>query len=122
MNNEIKSMGNHQALSDKPLKLAKILAFIVYALQALSIFFGITFLVAVVINYWKRDLVQGTWLASHFQWQIGTFWVGLFIIIAGTVTTFIGIGYLILILGYVWIIYRVVKGGARFKEGQTMED
>ncbi|MEW8206622.1 MAG: hypothetical protein AB2746_10910, partial [Candidatus Thiodiazotropha taylori] len=46
----------------------------VYALQAASFLFVITLLIGVIVNYVKRDDVRGTWLESHFRWQIRTFW------------------------------------------------
>ena len=36
--------------------------------------FGLPSLIAVFINYLKRGDVKGTWLESHFRWQIRTFW------------------------------------------------
>ena len=39
--------------------------------------FGWPSIIAVIINYVKRGDVQGTWLESHFRWQIRTFWFGL---------------------------------------------
>ncbi len=65
---------------------------VIYALHAFSLLTGIlgaatvvgAFLtgwpsiIAVVLNYVKRSDVQGTWLESHFRWQIRTFWYGLF--------------------------------------------
>ena len=76
--------------------------------------FGLPSLLAVVLNYLKRGDVAGTWLESHFRWQIRTFWFtllwlavyGLFII------TIIGIPIawlLIAILG-LWVGYRVLRG------------
>lgn len=47
---------------------------VIYALQAASIFFGVSLIAAVIVNYIKRNDVLGTWLASHFRWQIRTFW------------------------------------------------
>ena len=52
------------------------LTLINYALYILSMFGGITALVAIIINYIKRDEVRGTYLESHFDWQIRTFWWG----------------------------------------------
>ena len=49
----------------------------VYALQAAGFLFGITWIVAVIIDYVKRDDARGSWLESHFSWQIRTFWWGL---------------------------------------------
>src|SRR5262245_33112966 len=63
----------------------------IYALHALSLLIGILgtatvvgafltgwpSLIAVILNYVKRSDVRGTWLESHFRWQIRTFWFGL---------------------------------------------
>jgi len=98
----------------------KTITTIVYALQAVSFFIGITFIAAVILNYVKKDDVQGTWLASHFDWQIRTFWFGLLWGIIGVVTFFLVIGYFILIANAIWIIYRIIKGWLRLSEGKTM--
>jgi len=45
---------------------------VVYALQASSFLLGITLFIA-IINYVKKEEVQGTWLESHFRWQVRTF-------------------------------------------------
>lgn len=82
----------------------------VYALQALSFLTGVTALIAVIISYIKRSEAQGTWLESHFNWQIRTFWWGLFWSIIGFLLTFIFIGFAVLIINTVWIIYRIIKG------------
>ncbi|MCG8485938.1 MAG: hypothetical protein MI756_00555 [Chromatiales bacterium] len=82
----------------------------VYALQAASFLFVITLLIGVVINYVKRDDVQGTWLESHFRWQIRTFWFVLLWSVIGFITTVILIGYVILFVNAVWLIYRIAKG------------
>lgn len=56
-----------------------------YALQAIGFFVGITYIVAIIINYVKRDDVKGTWLESHFRWQMRTFWFSLLWAIIGGV-------------------------------------
>ncbi len=83
---------------------------IVYLCQALSFFFGITVIAGVILNYLKRDEVKGTWLESHFVWQIRTFWIGLMASFVGFILVFILIGFLILAATLVWIIYRVIRG------------
>ena len=47
---------------------------VIYGCYALGFFIGFTWLVGVIIAYVKRDEATGTWLASHFSWQIRTFW------------------------------------------------
>jgi len=96
------------------------LAMIVYALQAAGFIIGITFIAAVVLNYIKREDVAGTWIASHFRWQIRTFWFGLLWSVIGAFTAFIGIGFAILFANSVWVIYRIIKGWLRLSEGKEM--
>ena len=88
----------------------KSLATAVYALQAVSLLVGITYLVAVVLNYIKMDEVKGTLQESHFRWQIRTFWFSLLWFVLGIATLGIFIGYPILLANAVWVIYRVVSG------------
>ncbi|MBV2120276.1 MAG: hypothetical protein KUF74_02365 [Candidatus Thiodiazotropha sp. (ex Ctena orbiculata)] len=96
----------------------------VYALQAASFLFVITLLIGVIINYVKRDDVRGTWLESHFRWQIRTFWFVLLWSIIGFITTVILIGYVILFINAVWLIYRIAKGWLSLQDekGLYLED
>ncbi|MBP5996576.1 MAG: hypothetical protein KA535_01365 [Azonexus sp.] len=76
--------------------------------------FGLPSLVAVLLNYLKRGDVNGTWLESHFRWQIRTFWfTALWLVVYGLlIITIIGIPIawiLIAILG-LWVGYRVIRG------------
>ena len=83
-------------------------------------------IIAVILNYVKRGEVRGTWLESHFRWQIRTFWFGLLwvsLCLLFIVATF-GIGILIawLPLGIVglWFIYRIVRGWMALNNGKPM--
>src|SRR4051812_5488600 len=91
-------------------KSLKTLTMVVYALQAIGFINGITWIVAVVINYVKLDEVKGTWLESHFRWQIRTFWWGLLGAIVGLILFVVLIGYLVWVAVSIWLIYRIVKG------------
>ena len=113
---------------------------LIYALHAVSLLTGIltaatvvgTFLtgwpsiIAVILNYVKRSDTRGTWLESHFRWQIRTFWFGLLWIalcLAFIVVT-LGIGLIIAwlpmaIVG-LWFIYRVVRGWLALNDGRPM--
>ncbi len=82
----------------------------VYVLQAIGILLPPVFIVAVIVNYVKRDDVQQTFLASHFRWQIRTFWFGLLWAIIGGLTWFILVGYIVTLVNYIWLMYRVIKG------------
>jgi uncharacterized membrane protein len=94
----------------------KTIVTVVYALQAAGFFLGITWLIAVIVDYVKRDDAVGTWLESHFRWQIRTFWWGLLWGIIGGILMLILIGWLVLAANAVWIIYRIVKGWLRLTE------
>jgi uncharacterized membrane protein len=118
------------------------LTHVIYGLHALSLVTGIigaatvvgAFLtgwpsiIAVILNYVKRSEARGTWLESHFRWQIRTFWFGLLwvaLCLVFVVAT-LGIGILIawLPLGVVglWFIYRVARGWLRLKDRRPMYD
>lgn len=98
--------------NDNSYKLKNVVL-IVYLLQAISFVFGITLIIGVIINYVKREDAIGTWLESHFNWQIKTFWISLIVAIIGGATIVFGIGFFILGINYIWIIYRIIKGAFR---------
>jgi uncharacterized membrane protein len=103
---------------------------VIYSLHAFSLVTGIVgaatvvgafltgwpSIIAVILNYVKRSEARGTWLESHFRWQIRTFWFGLLWVVLCLVFVLatLGIGLLIawLPLGVVglWFIYRVARG------------
>ena len=73
------------------------LAHVIYALHAFSAVTGMLSpafvvtafvtgwpsIIAVILNYVKRSEVRGTWLDSHFSWQIRTFWFALLWVVVG---------------------------------------
>ena len=87
------------------------LTLILYILYASCwILGGLPAIVAIVINYIKREDAAGTLYESHFAWQIRSCWWGLAWAVVGTITAIIGIGFLILGALVIWLIYRMVKG------------
>ena len=98
----------------------KNIATAVYALQAASFIFGITYFIAIIVNYVKREDAQGTWIESHFRWQIRTFWFGLLWFALGGLTFFIVIGWFILFAAALWLIYRILKGWLNLNDGKPM--
>jgi uncharacterized membrane protein len=120
MMNGNETQGRGTSSPADPLKQAKTVTMIVYALQAGSFVLGITIIAAIIINYLKREEVKGTWLASHFRWQIRTFWFGLLWGAVGAITALAGIGFVLLGVDLVWVIYRIVKGWLRLSEGKEM--
>ena len=105
---------------------------LIYALHALSLIigtfgaptiigqflFGWPSLIAVIINYVKRNEVRNTWLESHFRWQIRTFWYALLwsiiIAIPSLILLIVLVGFALWYIGMlllgIWAIYRIARG------------
>ena len=115
---------------------------VIYALFALSVLaalaglhavalrfaFGLPSIIAVIMCYARRSEVRGSWLESHFRWQIHTFWycwlwivltsalaVPLLIVLLGVVIEVLGL----VIIG-IWVIYRIARGWLALKEGRSL--
>ena len=111
---------------------------VVYALHALSLLIGITTaatiigafvfgvpsIIAVVINYVKQGEARGTFLESHFRWQIRTFWFAFLwcVIVAMMFVTFVGIplAVMVFLAAGVWVIYRIARGWLALRDRKPM--
>jgi uncharacterized membrane protein len=115
---------------------------IIYALHALAVVIGLTSahtivlsfigglpsIVAVIMNYVRRSATRGTYLESHFRWQIRTFWFALLwsivIVLASAPFMLILIGFVFAWIGLValgiWIAYRVVRGWVALRDRRPM--
>ena len=90
--------------------------------------FGLPSIVAVIMNYARRSEARGTWLETHFEWQIHTFWYALLWIgvtlLVGAPLTLIVIGIYLVIAGFmvvgVWVAYRVARGWLALREQRPM--
>jgi len=91
--------------------------------------FVITGIVGVIIAYVKRGDARGSWVASHFDWLIGTFWWSLLwdlvaLVVGVLLFWVLGLGILLAILilaaTSIWVIYRVVRGYLAFKDSQPL--
>lgn len=96
------------------------LTLVTYALYAVSPFVGLTAIVAIIINYIKREETAGTIYASHFDWQIRTFWWGLLWSVIGFITLFVGVGLIVFFVNGIWMIYRIVKGFLYWNDRKPM--
>jgi len=71
-------------------------------------------IIAVILNYVKRSDVRGTWLDSHFSWQIRTFWFALLWLAVGAIlfATVIGIpvAFVLWFGTGIWVLYRIIRG------------
>lgn len=115
---------------------------IVYILHGLSILIGVftgasiatafvfgwPSIIAVIINYVKRSAVRGTFLETHFSWQIRTFWYALVWVIIvsllGLLFAIVLVGFAIWIAGFVilgiWVCYRIIRGWLRLNDDLPM--
>lgn len=118
---------------------------ITYLLYVLSYFTaGLLWIVPIFMNYAKRHDADGTWLATHFDWQIKTFWYSIVLFVIGVVIiTFalggfgvsmmadsgniaIGsvllaaLGFLIMGFTFVWHLYRIVRGWIALTDGRPV--
>jgi uncharacterized membrane protein len=99
---------------------AKSLTTLIYVLYAVSFLVGITAIAAIVMNYLKKDDVAGTFLESHFRWQIRTFWFGLLWTVVGAALMVVLVGWVVLVVAGVWMVYRIVKGMLRLNDNKPM--
>ncbi len=103
------------------LKGKKSLTEVIYICQALAFFFGgIPLLIAIILNYIKRKEVEGTWLESHFDWQIKTVLVALVLALVGALTLTLGVGVFILIGGTLWTVYRIAYGWSLLRQDKPV--
>jgi uncharacterized membrane protein len=94
---------------------------LIYILYLLSLIFGITSLVGLVMAYInKGDAPE--WLQSHYRFQIRTFWIGLLIGVIGAATAVFMVGILFLVFLFVWWIVRCVKGMKYIADGNAHPD
>lgn len=101
---------------------------VIYGLHALSVLigassivniigafvFGIPSIVAVIMNYAMQSEARGTFLESHFRWQIRTFWfaAGWIMLSWMLFVTIIGIpfSWALVIVAGLWVVYRIARG------------
>jgi uncharacterized membrane protein len=114
----------------------------IYGLQALSLLsgvlgsqsivgrflFGLPSIVAVILNYARRAEARGSWLGSHFRWQIRSFWFALLWVVVTSICAapllILGIGFIVIWIGFgltgLWILYRVIRGWLALRDAQPV--
>ena len=115
---------------------------VIYALHALAVVIGITTMhtivgsfvgglpsiIAVIMNYARRPATHGTYLESHFRWQIRTFWYAVLwsvlIWLISVPLMLVLVGFPLFILGHlalgIWIAYRVIRGWLSLRDRRPM--
>ncbi len=108
------------ALTPEREKALRQIAVVAYGLQAAALLVGVTVFVAVMLAYLRRGEAAGTWLESHFTWQIRTFWWWLAWSVLGVATAVVIVGFFILLASAVWYVYRIVRGWSELNEGRPI--
>ena len=135
-------MADINSASGKPLPADSLvtLTHVIYALHAFTALMGLlssafivtAFLtgwpsiIAVILNYAKRDEAHGTYLESHFRWQIRTFWFALLWVIVAWlfIITLIGIpiAMVVFMMTGLWVLYRIARGWLRLLDKLEMPE
>lgn len=91
--------------------------------------FSLPSIVAVIMNYARRHEAHGSYLESHFSWQIRTFWLALLglaitLLISAPLILFVALGVLTAQVGFglvgVWVIYRVARGWLALRAARAL--
>lgn len=134
-----------QDVSGPQVDSARSLATVVYVIQAIAVVTALPLVAGVILNYLKMDEVRGTWVESHFRWQIRTFWLSLlwgfllFLAIvmlglgglgaamagsdlgaAGGMISAVMIGAVGGVGIFAWLLYRIIRGWLRLSENQPI--
>jgi uncharacterized membrane protein len=117
--NEVTKTPQH----DDKLQSLKTTTSLVYICQVLTfVFAGFPILIGVAINLMKRKDVEGTWLESHFDWQIKTVWVTLAGFALAGFTYPVGIGLFILLVTLVYLVYRIAVGWTALAANKAIKE
>jgi uncharacterized membrane protein len=81
-------------------------------------------IIAVIVNYVKRDEARQTWLDSHFSWQLRTFWYALLWLALGGVlfVTLVGVplAFAVWLVAGIWVLYRLIRGWLALAGGRPL--
>ena len=128
----------HESSTLAPQDSLVTLTHVIYGLHALTVVTGLMTpafivtafitgwpsLIAVVLNYLKRGEARGTFLESHFRWQIRTFWFALMWVLIALLLAFsligIPIAFVLVAIAGIWVLYRVVRGWLNLNERRPL--
>lgn len=93
-------------------------AHVIYLLQALALFTGISLIPAILIGLVKKGEIKQSWLKSHYRWQLVSSLNALLWTTLGILLLEIVIGYFVLIWIAAWYCSRLVTGWHRLAQGK----
>jgi len=98
------------------------LALIVYILYLVAYVVGITAVIGVIIAHVQVGATADPMLASHYRFQIRTFWIGVLYLVVGVILAFVLIGFLVLLWWFIWSLIRTIKGLLLLNENRPIRD
>lgn len=106
-------------------KSLKKIAASVYLCQLLTfILAGVPLLIGVALNFYNKDEAVGTWIESHFDWQIKTAWIALAGFSVGGIlfemNFFLSVATLISTV--VLMVYRIVIGWSALNSDKPVDN
>jgi uncharacterized membrane protein len=94
---------------------------VIYILLIISTIVGLTGILAAVLAYVFKDDAED-WLQTHYRFQIRTFWIGLLYFGLGAFLLQVGIGVIILICAFFWLVIRCAKGLKQLENRQPVKN
>lgn len=117
--NQIVNNGN----ADEKIESLKKIASIVYICQVLSFLFaGLPLIIGVIINFYKKPEVQGTWVESHFNWQIITACIALTGFALSALMFMTLPGWILLVTTLMLLVYRIAVGWTSLHANKAVRD
>ncbi len=85
-------------------------ALVSYILLTIGLFTGVPLLIGAIWAMFNKSAAYGSVYHSHFVNATRIFWWSLFWCIIGAMLLFVGIGFVIWGIVWLWALYRVVNG------------
>lgn len=144
-NHKLSRQGSNDMMGDDKRRSLITYNHVTYLLYVVSYFTaGLMWIVPIVMNYAKRHDADGTWLATHFDWQIKTFWYSIVLFAIGALliafalgglgisvmadsgnlaigsVLLTGLGLLIMVFTFIWHLYRIIRGWIALTDGRPV--
>lgn len=95
---------------------------LIYAGYLVSLALPFLAILSAVFAYQSSKQNPPAWLATHYTYQLRTFWIGLAANLIAYALSFIGVGLLLFPLIAIWVVARAVKGLIRVARQDPIED
>lgn len=115
-----RGMGNLSEVIDDVRKSEKTMPAVVYACYVGALLWGVTLVIGVAVAYVYRGSANGTVYRSHYDYQISIFWKAMLGFLVGGLLLLVGVGMVILIGTYIWLVVKTIRGWRSLNEGKPV--